>query len=55
MKLPHLKRKPLDPLPDVEEREANKFERRYAESQGSIRAIFKKMGRSNLDSPFKRD
>lgn len=55
MKLPQGKKKPLDPLPEVEEREANKFERRYAEDQGSIRAIFKKMGRTNLDNPFRRD
>jgi hypothetical protein len=28
--------------------------RRFAEDQGSIRTIFKKMGRTNLDGPFKR-
>jgi hypothetical protein len=28
--------------------------KRLAEDQGSIRAIFKKMGRTNLDGPFKR-
>jgi hypothetical protein len=54
MKLPYPKRKRLEPLPDVDEREAHKFGRRYAEDQGSIRAVFKKMGRTNLDGPFKR-
>jgi hypothetical protein len=55
MKLPHPRRKRVTPLPQREEREAHKFERTFAEEQGSIRAIFKKMGRTNLDSPFKRD
>ena len=55
MKLLFWRRKRLDALPMGEEREALKFERQYEEEQGSIRAIFKKMGRENLDSPFKRD
>jgi hypothetical protein len=55
MKLKFWRRKRLDPLPAGEEREAHKFERRYSEEQGSIRAIFKKMGRENLDGPFSRD
>jgi hypothetical protein len=55
MKLPYPRKKRLGPLPDSEEREANKYERRYDEEEGSIRAVFKKMGRANLDSPFKRD
>ena len=55
MKLWSRRRKPLEPLPDVEEREADKYTRTYVEQQGSIRAIFKKMGRENLDAPFKRD
>ena len=55
MKLPYPRRKRLAPLDDVEEREALKFERRYADEQGSVRAFFKKVGRANLDSPFKRD
>jgi hypothetical protein len=53
LRLPRRKR--VEPLPEVEEREAHKFERRYAEEQGTIRAIFKKMGRANLDNPFRRD
>ena len=55
MKLKFWRSKRLDPLPEREEREAHKFERRYEEEQGSIRAIFKKMGRENLDDPFNRD
>ncbi len=54
MKLPYPKRKRLDPLPDVEEREANKFDRRYADEQSSIRAFFKKVGHTNLDTGSKR-
>ena len=54
MKLPYPKRKRLDPLEDVEEREALKFERRYADEQGSIRAFFKKVGHTNLDTGLKR-
>jgi hypothetical protein len=49
------RRKRLDPLPESEEREARKYTREYAEEQGSLRAIFKKIGRENLDGPFKRD
>ena len=54
MKLPYPKRKRLEPLADVEEREALKFDRRYAEEQGSIRAFFKKVGHTNLDTGSKR-
>jgi hypothetical protein len=55
MKLRFRRRRRLDPLSVAEEREANTFARRYDDQQGSIRAIFKKMGRENLDDPFKRD
>ena len=55
MRLRLRRRKPLEPLPEVEEREADKHARKYAEEQGSIRAIFKKIGRENLDGPFRRD
>ena len=55
MKLRFWHRKRLDPLPDEEEREALKFEREYDEEQGSINAVVKKMGRENLDAPFKQD
>ena len=55
MKLRFWRRRRLDPLLEGEEREAHKFGRRYAEEQGSIRAIFRKMGRENLDGPFSRD
>ena len=48
-------KKRLDPLPDEEEREAHKFEREYDEEQSSINAVVKKMGRENLDAPFKQD
>lgn len=41
--------------PEGEELEALTNARRYADEQGSIFAIFKKMGRENLDDPFKRD
>lgn len=44
-----------DPLPEREEREALKFERQYEEEQGSVNAVIKKMGRENLDAPFKQD
>jgi len=49
------RRRRLDPLPEREEREALKFEREYAEEQGSVNAVVKKMGRENLDAPFKHD
>lgn len=55
MKLKFWRKKRLDPLPEGEEREANKFEREYAEEQASPQAILKKMGRENLDGPFSRD
>jgi hypothetical protein len=55
MKLMFWRRKPLEPLPDREEREALKFEREYVEEQGSVNAVVKKMGRENLDAPFKQD
>jgi hypothetical protein len=48
------RRQRLDPLPAGDEREAHKFERRYVEEQGSAGAIIKKVGRENLDGPFKR-
>ncbi len=55
MKLQLRRRRRLAPPPEVEEREARKFSRDYANEQGSIRAIFRKMGRENLDGPFRRD
>jgi hypothetical protein len=55
MKLGFWRRKRLEPLPDVDEREAHKFEIQHDEEQASIGAIVKKMGRENLDAPFKRD
>ena len=55
MKLRFWRRRRLDPLLEGDEGEAHKFERRYAEEHGSIRAIFRKMGRENLDGPFSRD
>ena len=55
MKVRFWRRRRLDPLPELEEREANKFERQYAEQQGSANAVIKKMGRENLDAPFKQD
>lgn len=45
---------PPKPL-EVEDYDALKNERQYAEEHGSINAIFKKMGRENLDEPFRRD
>jgi hypothetical protein len=56
MKL-HLRRKkrPDPPPPEGEDREALTNARLYAEEQGSIRAIFRRMGRENLDGPFRRD
>ena len=55
MKLRFWRKRRLDPLPEGEEREALKYERQYEEEQGSTNAIFKKMGRENLDAPFRRD
>ena len=55
MKVRFWRRRRLDPIPDREEREAHKFERQYAEEQGSVTAVVKKMGRENLDAPFKQD
>ena len=55
MNLRFWQKKQLDPLPDEEEREAHKFERQYVEEQGSVNAVVKKMGRENLDAPFKQD
>jgi hypothetical protein len=55
MRLQFRPRKRLAPLKEGEEREALKYEREYTEQHGSIRAIFKKMGRENLDAPFRRD
>jgi hypothetical protein len=49
------RRRRLDPLPERDEREARKFERQYAEEQGSVNAVVKKMGRENLDAPFRQD
>ena len=49
MKVRFWRRRRLDPLPELEEREANKFERQYAEEQGSANAVVKKMGRENLE------
>jgi hypothetical protein len=55
MKLKFWRRKRVEPLPEHEEREANKFERKFDEEQGSAQAVLKKMGRENLDGPFTRD
>jgi len=55
MKLLFWRRRRLEPLPEREEREALKFERQYSEEQGSVNAVVKKMGRENLDAPFKHD
>ena len=57
MKLPFRKGKQADPPRplDTDDYDALKNERQYAEEHGSINAIFKKMGRENLDDPFKRD
>ena len=55
MKVLFWRKRQLDPLPDREEREALKFERQYIEEQGSANAVVKKMGRENLDAPFKQD
>ena len=55
MKVLFWRKRQLDPLPDREEREALKFERQYFEEQGSANAVVKKMGRENLDAPFKQD
>ncbi len=55
MKLQFWRKRRLVPLPDREEREANKFDRPYEEEQGSVNAVVKKMGRENLDAPFKHD
>lgn len=49
------RRRRLDPLPEREEREALKFERQYVDEQGSANAVVKKMGRENLDAPFRQD
>ncbi|HTJ83360.1 MAG TPA: hypothetical protein VL400_16690 [Polyangiaceae bacterium] len=55
MKLQFWRRRRLEPLPEREEREALKFERQYSEEQGSVNAVVKKMGRENLDAPFRQD
>lgn len=55
MKLRFWRKRRLDPLPEDEEREALKYEREYEEEEGSVNAVFKKMGRENLDAPFRRD
>jgi hypothetical protein len=57
MKLHLRRRKQPDPplATEAEEGDALKNARQYAEEQGSLTAIFKKMGRENLDAPFKRD
>ena len=55
MKLRFLQKRRLEPLPESEEREALKYERKYEEEEASVNAIVKKMGRENLDGPFKRD
>jgi len=55
MKLRFWQKRRLEPLPEDEEREALKYERQHEEEQGSINAIVKKMGRENLDGPFRRD
>jgi hypothetical protein len=49
------KRAGLPRLSEGEEREALQYERRYSEEHGSTNAIFKKMGRENLDDLLKRD
>jgi hypothetical protein len=38
-----------------EDYEALKNERLFLEEQGSVNAIIKKMGRENLDGPFRQD
>lgn len=55
MKLRFWQRRRRAPLPESEEREALKNEREYEEEEGSVNAVFKKMGRENLDAPFRRD
>jgi hypothetical protein len=57
MKLQFRRRKQPDSPqpPEGEEREALKNEQQFIEEQGSISAIFKKMGRENLDGPFRRE
>ncbi|HEY2778311.1 MAG TPA: hypothetical protein VGI77_10435 [Gaiellaceae bacterium] len=55
MKLLFWRRKRLEPLPEDEEREAHKYERQYEEDVGSVNAVVKKVGRENLDAPFRRD
>ncbi len=55
MKLQLRRRKQPSPQPEGEEREALKNEQQFTEEQGSITAIFKKMGRENLDGPFRRE
>jgi hypothetical protein len=55
MTLRFWRKRRLDPLPEGEEREALKYERQYEEEQSSVNAIFKRMGRENLDGPFRRD
>lgn len=55
MKVLFWRKSRLDPLPEREEREALKFERQYEDEQGSVNAVVKKIGRENLDAPFKQD
>ena len=55
MKVLFWRRRRLDPLPEPEEREARKFDLEYTEEHGSANAVVKKMGRENLDAPFKQD
>ena len=55
MKLQFQRKKRPTPQPEGEEREALKNEQQFTEEHGSITAIFKKMGRENLDGPFRRE
>ena len=55
MKLQFWRKKQPTLQPEGEEREALKNEQQFTEEQGSITAIVKKMGRENLDGPFRRE